>query len=107
MVYRECEEWGKCMTLYEYRCSAHGTTEARFPMGAAPSHVPCFVCGGDARRAFSVPRLGSIAAATHKLQDACEASAERPAVVSAVPGGKAVRAAPKALDPRMQGLPRP
>ena len=95
------------MTLYEYRCGAHGPMEARFPMGTAPSHLPCSVCGGDARRAFTAPRIAAHSGAV-KLREACEATAERPSVVSSIPGGRSVNPAPSpALDPRMQRLPRP
>ena len=42
------------MPIYEYRCDQHGVSEITRPLGKAPKSVPCLVCGGEAKRVFSV-----------------------------------------------------
>ncbi|NMO88379.1 FmdB family zinc ribbon protein [Actinomycetospora sp. TBRC 11914] len=94
------------MPLYSYRCDEDGPTDAHWPMGTAPSVIPCPTCGGDAGRVITAPHLGLADRGRVAAIDRAEASAGEPAVVSAPPP-RAPRARPPRLDPRTAGLPRP
>ncbi len=97
------------MAIYEYRCEQDGVFEVNRPLGTAPESVTCSVCGGEARRVFSVPmvRRGSRTALFAAI-DRAEKSREQPEVVSSVPSAGARRHTPVLpLTPTLARLPRP
>jgi Zinc ribbon domain len=42
------------MAAYDFRCAAGHVTERRFPMGQAPTELPCPECAAPARKQFFV-----------------------------------------------------
>ena len=97
------------MAIYEYRCDQDGVFEVTRPLGTAPESVTCSVCGGEARRVFSVPMVrrgsnnGLFAAIEH-----AEKSRYEPEVVTSVPSAGARRRTPVLpLTPTLRRLPRP
>jgi putative FmdB family regulatory protein len=96
------------VATYEYRCGTDGLFEVSAVMGTASASVGCPVCGGDAVRVFSVPRLSLVRRDLVKVIDDAAATSERPQVVSAIPASGARRRTPVApADPRLARLPRP
>lgn len=97
------------MAIYEYRCDEDGVFEVTRQLGTAPESVTCSVCGGAARRVFSVPtiRCGSRPALFAAI-DHAEKSREAPEVVTSVPSAGA-RRRPRVLPltPTLARLPRP
>lgn len=92
------------MATYQYRCPVDGDFEVRLPLGAAGPVARCVTCRGDARRVWSAPRLARAPRALRTALDRAEASAEAPAVVSRIPGGRPT-VAPRAHPARAR-LPR-
>lgn len=97
------------MAIYEYRCDEHGLFEIMRPLGTAPQSAPCAVCGRDAVRAISVPRLVSAArAGVFAAIERADNSRYEPAVVSSIPASGAYRRPRTAtLTPARARLPRP
>jgi putative FmdB family regulatory protein len=95
------------MPLYAYRCREDGAVDAMWPMGAAPSAIPCPTCGGDAARTITAPRLGPADRTRMAVIDRAEASRTEPTVVSAPPPRTSRAPRPPRLDPRTAALPRP
>ena len=83
------------MPIYEYRCDQHGVSEITRPLGTAPKSVTCLVCGGEAKRVFSVAtvRSGSRSALLAAM-DHAEKSRHEPDVVTSVPSTGAKRRTP-------------
>jgi len=94
------------VATYEYRCDQHGSFDVRRPMQQASDPVPCAVCGSDAGRIFSPPRLTRTPPGLSAARDRAERSREAPDVVAAVPPGPA-RASRVSTHPRHARLPRP
>jgi putative FmdB family regulatory protein len=97
------------MPIYEYRCDQHGVSEITRPLGEAPKSVPCLVCGGEAKRVFSVGmiRSGSRGALLAAM-DHAEKSRHEPEVVTSLPSTGAKRKTPVVpLTPALRRLPRP
>jgi putative FmdB family regulatory protein len=97
------------MPTYEYRCDQHGVSEISRPLGTAPDSVTCSVCGGEARRVFSVGmvRSGSRTALVTAM-DHAEKSRHQPDVVTSLPSTGAKRRTPVLpLTPALRRLPRP
>jgi putative FmdB family regulatory protein len=97
------------VATYEYRCDQDGVFEVTRPLGTAPESVTCSVCGGEARRIFSIPmvkcglRAGLIAAIDH-----AEKSRDEPDVVTSLPStGARRRTRVLPLTPTLRRLPRP
>ena len=95
------------MPIYEYRCDQHGVSEITRPLGEAPKSVPCLVCGGEAKRVFSVGMIRSgsrgalLAAMDHALK-----SRHEPEVVTSLPSTGAKRKKPVVpLTPPLRRLP--
>lgn len=97
------------MAIYEYRCDEHGLFEIMRPLGTAPQSAPCPLCGGDAVRAISAPRLRSSArAGVFAAIERADKSRHEPKVVSSIPASGAYRRARTAtLTPQRARLPRP
>jgi len=96
------------MPMYDFECSEHGSWELFFPMGHAPSSVPCDSCGSSARRVFSSPMVSSVDQRRMGIIDSTKATADRPEVVSSIPGDGRRHKQPMAPpDPRLRKLPRP
>ncbi|MEU5724220.1 zinc ribbon domain-containing protein [Micromonospora sp. NPDC047738] len=93
------------MATYTYRCSRHGDFAASFPIGEAAARAPCSVCGSDGVRVFSAPLLVRTPRRLAAAIDRAERSAEKPDVVSAIPGGQ--QASRRPVNPRLARLPRP
>lgn len=91
------------MPLYRFACPTCGTFDAGFPMAEVPDAVDC-ACGAVAPRRITAPRL-SRSGRGMQLLDATKATAERPAVVSSVPGAR--RPSPASANPLHAKLPRP
>ena len=92
------------MASYLYRCGACGPWELHRPIGTAEPTSRCPACGGPGRRQYTPPLLSRTPAAVAAARGQEEASADAPAVTTAVPRA-AVR--PVARDPRWSALPRP
>ncbi|WP_299573253.1 zinc ribbon domain-containing protein [uncultured Williamsia sp.] len=93
------------MPLYVFRCAACPDVDRAFSMAAVPDEIDCATCGAPARRVITTVATGADPGTT-RLLDATRATADRPAVVSAIPG----RTAPVrrvTTDPRHRRLPRP
>jgi putative FmdB family regulatory protein len=97
------------VAIYEYRCDQDGVFEVTRPLGTASESVRCSVCGGEARRVFSIPmvrrgsRNGLFAAIDH-----AEKSRDEPDVVTSLPASGARRRTPVLpLTPALRRLPRP
>lgn len=98
------------MPTYEFTCDEHGRTEAFFSMGEAPAAVACPACGEDSRRVYSSPMISAVDQKRMGLIDATKSTADRPEVVTSIPGGGRVNSRPTPMappDPRLQKLPRP
>ena len=97
------------MPIYEYRCDQHGVSEITRPIGMAPESVTCLVCGGEARRVFSVAMVRSGShTALFAAMDQAEKSRHEPDVVTSVPSTGASRRMPVLpLIPTLRRLPRP
>ena len=97
------------MATYDYRCDQDGVFEVTRPLGTAPESVACSVCGGEARRVFSIPmvRSGSRTALFAAI-DHAEKSRYEPDVVTTLPSTGARRRTPVVpLTPALRRLPRP
>ena len=97
------------MAIYEYRCDQDGVFEITRPLGTAPELATCSVCGGEARRVFSVPLVicGSRSALVAAM-DRAERSRDEPDVVTSLPSTGARRRTPVLpLTPTLARLPRP
>jgi putative FmdB family regulatory protein len=97
------------MALYEYRCEQDGVFEIMRPLGAAPPWVACAVCGSQAVRAISVPRIVSgTRTAWMVAMDQSHKSRYEPEVVSALPpAGAPSRSRTLQMTPALRRLPRP
>ena len=97
------------MATYEYRCDRDGVFELTRRLGTAPESETCPVCGGEARRVFSIPmvRCGSRTAWSAAVEHA-EKSRDEPDVVTSLPSTGARRPTPVLpLTPTLRRLPRP
>ena len=97
------------MPIYEYRCDQHGGSEITRPLGKAPKLVLCLVCGGEAKRVFSVGmiRSGSRGALLAAM-DHAEKSRHEPEVVTSLPSTGVKRKTPVVPPtPALRRLPRP
>ncbi|SFT52439.1 putative regulatory protein, FmdB family [Geodermatophilus amargosae] len=92
------------MAAYLYRCTTCGPWEVQRPMGTAGTTDRCPACGVPGRRVWTAPLLARTPAPVAAVRLREEASADRPAVTTAVPPA-ARRPAPR--DPRWSALPRP
>jgi hypothetical protein len=88
------------MATYVYRCPSDGEFEARIPLGAATTTIPCVRCARAAERVWSAPGLRRTPRPVDAAIEQAGRSAEAPRVVSRVPG---TRSAPPAVP---RGLPR-
>lgn len=98
------------MPTYVYRCDAGrgcGEFERRYPIAEVPAVLNCPECADSARRVITAPALGVGDSPAMRLHDATAATADRPAVVSAVPGSARAARRPVTTDPRHRKLPRP
>jgi putative FmdB family regulatory protein len=97
------------MAIYEYRCDQDGLFEIARPLGTAPESAACCVCGGEARRAFSVAMVKLASrTAVFAAMDRAEKSCHEPDVVTALPSTGARSRTPELpLTPALRGLPRP
>jgi putative FmdB family regulatory protein len=97
------------MALYEYRCEQDGVFEIMRPLGTAPPSVPCGVCGSQALRVISVPRiLTGTRTAWMAAMDHSQKSRYEPEVVSTLPSaGAPRRSRTLQMTPALQRLPRP
>jgi putative FmdB family regulatory protein len=97
------------MPIYEYRCDQHGVSEITRPLGNAPKSVPCLVCGGEAKRVFSVGMIRTASrGALLAAMDHAEKSRHEPEVVTSLPSTGAKRTTPVVpLTPALRRLPRP
>ncbi|MGV9824555.1 MULTISPECIES: zinc ribbon domain-containing protein [unclassified Gordonia (in: high G+C Gram-positive bacteria)] len=95
------------MPTYVFRCpDSCGDVEELFSMAAVPDDVPCPTCGSSARRTIAAPVLGVGNSAAMRAHDATRATADAPAVVSALPGRRG-RGTPVTTNPLHRRLPRP
>lgn len=94
------------MTTYTYRCPDCGPFDAQHALGTAPSDQRCPQCPAQARRIITAPRLSLGDGRSRRLLDATAATADTPAVVSALPG-RARRPTPVTRNPLHATLPRP
>ena len=76
-------------------------------MGTAPAVVACPVCGAEARRVFTAPRLARGSPVRRALIERTERSSEQPDLVAAPPPGPPGRRADLAANPALSRLPRP
>ncbi|MEH3154120.1 MAG: zinc ribbon domain-containing protein [Gordonia paraffinivorans] len=93
------------MPLYVFRCPTCPDVDRAFTMAAVPDEIDCATCGAAARRVITTVAAGADPTAT-RLLDATGATADRPAVVSAIPG-RTRPARRVTTDPRHRRLPRP
>jgi predicted nucleic acid-binding Zn ribbon protein len=94
------------VTTYQYRCAEHGPADVELPFGSAGPTLPCATCGAAMTRRFSPPMLGLAPRGIVSAMDRTRASAESPAVVTALPdGGRRAPSAP--ANPAWKRLPRP
>ncbi|MGC4934610.1 FmdB family zinc ribbon protein [Gordonia sp. DT30] len=95
------------MPTYVFRCAGEcADIEQSHPMTDIPEAVICPDCGATARRTIAAPRLGAGRSVAMRLADATRATAERPAVVTSVPGSPGTPT-PVSRNPLHQRLPRP
>ncbi|MGV9673136.1 MULTISPECIES: FmdB family zinc ribbon protein [unclassified Gordonia (in: high G+C Gram-positive bacteria)] len=95
------------MPTYVFRCAGHcADVEQVHTMASVPDAVDCAHCGGVASRIIGSPALGVGNTAAMRLQDTTRASADRPAVVSAVPR-RGRGTTPISTNPMHRRLPRP
>ena len=97
------------MATYEYQCDRDGVFDVTRPLGMAPESVACAVCGGAAKRIFSIPmvKCGSRTAWSTAIERA-EKSRHEPEVVTSLPSqGARRRTQVLPLTPTLRGLPRP
>ena len=97
------------MAFYDYRCEDDGVFEVARPLGTAPESIACPGCGGEARRVFSMPMLGTtapkelVAAIEH-----AEKTRDAPDIVTSLPPRPAHQRTPVLpLTPTLRRLPRP
>lgn len=97
------------MAIYEYQCEQDGVFEISAPIGTAPVSVVCSVCGQEAGRIVSAPRLVTgNRSAWRAAVDHADKSRYEPEVVSSVPSaGARRRTRVLPLTPTLRGLPRP
>ena len=96
------------MATYAYRCTEDGPFDVTAPIGTAPAAPACPRCGGTGRRVWTAPRLSSADPRRMALLDATKATADRPAVVDAVPPRTGSRRTVSARsNPMLAKLPRP
>ncbi|MBS1889100.1 MAG: zinc ribbon domain-containing protein [Actinobacteria bacterium] len=97
------------MTTYEYRCDGDGALqEAEFPLGSAPQAIACGRCGGEARRVFSAPMVGSSRRDLAAMIGRAEKSRTDPDLATSLPPASGRRRTPTApLTPALKRLPRP
>lgn len=95
------------MATYEYRCPDCGPFDLVRPIGTAPTDASCPACSAPSIRVFSAPALTQTPRALRSLRQAEEASADAPAVVSALPPKQPAPAAPTVRNPMLAKLPRP
>ncbi|MFE9657369.1 zinc ribbon domain-containing protein [Micromonospora sp. NPDC006431] len=93
------------MATYTYRCSQHGDFAVSFPIGEATARVPCSLCGSDGARVISAPLLIRTPRPLAAAIDRAAQSAERPDVVSSIPGRQ--QAGRRPANPLQARLPRP
>ncbi|MDQ2638785.1 MAG: zinc ribbon domain-containing protein [Actinomycetota bacterium] len=74
-------------------------------MQSRPDVVECPRCLGEARRTIASPHLGRAGSTAMALQDATRATADRPAVVTALPPSP--RRQKITTNPLHRKLPRP
>lgn len=100
---------GNRMAIYEYQCVEDGVFEINRPIGTAPAAVVCALCGHEAARIVSAPRLVTRGrSAWRAAMDRAEKSRYEPQVVSSVPSaGARSRTRVLPLTPTLRGLPRP
>ncbi|GAC48535.1 putative regulatory protein [Gordonia aichiensis NBRC 108223] len=95
------------MPTYVFRCSqACDDVEQVHSMTAVPDDITCPRCAQRARRIVTAARLGVGDSDAMRVHDATAATADRPAVVSSVPGS-ARRSTPVTTNPLHRRLPRP
>ncbi|MGY1734525.1 FmdB family zinc ribbon protein [Geodermatophilus sp. SYSU D00684] len=92
------------MAAYLYRCPACGPWEVRRPIGTAQASEACPTCGDTGRRVYTAPLLARTPAPLAAARAREEASADAPAVTTAVPPAPR-RPVPR--DPRWSALPKP
>jgi putative FmdB family regulatory protein len=97
---------GPRVPTYTHHCPDCGEFDLVRPMARSGAGASCPGCGADARRVFGAPALRGVDPALRRALDDSAASADAPAVVSAVPG-RSRRATPVTRDPRHARLPRP
>lgn len=95
------------MATYEYRCPECGPFDLVRPIGTAPQAPPCPACSSSSTRVFSSPALTQTPRALRSLRQAEEASADAPAVVSALPPKQPAPTARTVRNPMLAKLPRP
>ena len=96
------------IAVYVYRCPDHGAAEVTAAMGTAGATIACPVCGGDAPRVFTAPRLSLGSPVRRALIDRTERTREQPDVVPAPPPRRARgRRADLPRNPALGRLPRP
>ncbi len=100
---------GGTVATYEYRCDQDGLFDISRRLGTAPESAACPICGGDARRVFSVSmvrsgsRPGWVAA-----MDRADKSRFEPDVVTSLPPLSAANRMPALqMTPALRRLPRP
>jgi putative FmdB family regulatory protein len=91
---------------YSYRCPVCGPFDLVRSMAEVTAAEPCPDCGRDGGRIWGAPALRGMDSGLRRALDDGERSADRPDVVSAVPG-RSRRATPVTRDPRHAMLPRP
>lgn len=94
------------MPVYDFRCDQGHVHEGVLPITSSERWIVCVQCGGRAQRLISAPGISRIDPGRQRLVESTRASAERPAVVDALPrSGRP--AMPVSSDPRHRKLPRP
>lgn len=94
------------MALYGYRCPSHGGYDVKHPIGTAPQQEPCPRCQVPGARAYSFVMLARAPREVVAAMDRAGASADVPAVVTALPTRRRAPA-PVSTNPAHHSLPRP
>ncbi|MFD7844384.1 FmdB family zinc ribbon protein [Nocardia sp. NPDC004340] len=92
------------MPSYEFACRDCGAFDRVHSMADVPAESPCPHCGRPARRRIGGGVLLHGSTPAMRLLDATAATASRPPVVSAPPGGGRT---PVSRNPLHRKLPRP